>query len=206
MLLDAGAEHVLALEPSAAFEVLQRNLAHHGQRVTCVLARGDELAPEPPVDLVFAIGVLHHIPEPGPVAAAAYAALRPGGRVVVWLYGKEGNAVYLALVTPLRWVTTRLAAAPTEILARVLNVCFTGYMRLARRVPLPLRGYITHVFGHFTPERRVQVIYDQLKPAYARYYTRGEAEVLLRNAGFQDVHVHHRHGYSWTVIGTKPGA
>jgi hypothetical protein len=38
---------------------------------------------------------------------------------------------------------------------------------------------------------------DQL-PAY------GNLDYVFSNGNFRDVQVHHRHGYSWTVIGTKP--
>ena len=204
MALAAGAAHVTATEPSVAFDVLTRNLADAGSRVDCVRTTGDQLPLGLNADLVVAIGVLHHIPDPAPVVEAAFRALRPGGRILVWLYGREGNAAYLALVAPLRALTTRLPAAPTLVLARVLSAMFTGYMAVSRVVPLPLRGYIRHVIGKFTPARRVEVIYDQLKPAYAKYYTRDEARALIASAGFTDVQLHHRHGYSWTVTGIRP--
>lgn len=204
MALAAGAAHVTATEPSVAFDVLVRNLAQAGNRVDCVRTTGDRLPDGLSADLVLAIGVLHHIPDPAPVVDAAFRALRPGGRILVWLYGREGNAAYLSIVAPLRAVTTRLPAAPTLLLARVLSTLFTGYMAVSRVVPLPLRGYINHVIGKFTPERRVEVIYDQLKPAYAKYYTREEARALIASAGFSDVRIHHRHGYSWTVTGIRP--
>ena len=204
MLLDARAAHVVALEPSVAFDVLTRNLADAGDRVSFVRARGDEL-PAGDFDLVVSIGVLHHIPAPEPVVAAAFRALRPGGKLLVWLYGHEGNGTYLTFIQPLRWMTTRLPPGPTEVLARALSALFTAYMAVSRVVPLPLRSYIRHVIGKFPPERRVQVIFDQMKPAYAKYYRRHEALQLIRSAGFENVRVHHRHGYSWTVIGTKPG-
>ena len=56
-------------------------------------------------------------------------------------------------------------------------------------------------------ERRllVELIFDQLNCSYARYYTRSEAVALLERGGFQDVKAYHRHGMSWTVMGTKPG-
>jgi hypothetical protein len=57
-----------------------------------------------------------------------------------------------------------------------------------------------------TPDKRRLIIYDQLNPEWAKYYTRDEAERLLTAAGFEDVKLHHRGGYSWTVIGTKPVA
>jgi hypothetical protein len=38
----------------------------------------------------------------------------------------------------------------------------------------------------------------------ARYYKEAEARALFEEAGFRDVRLHHRHGYFWTVIATKP--
>jgi hypothetical protein len=60
------------------------------------------------------------------------------------------------------------------------------------------------VFTRLTPAKRRLVLYDQLNPAYAKYYARDEARGLLAHAGFRDICLHHRHGYSWSVIGTKP--
>src|SRR5262245_45405667 len=41
MLLEAGAAHVVALEPSAAYDVLRANVADWADRVACVQATGD---------------------------------------------------------------------------------------------------------------------------------------------------------------------
>jgi SAM-dependent methyltransferase len=203
MMLEAGAARVLALEPSVAFDVLERNTAPFGGRVELMRATGDRLPPDLGLDLVVAIGVIHHIPDPAPVLGAALRALRPGGRILVWVYGREGNGVYLSLVRPLRRLTTRLPPSATLACARLLSALFSAYIAVNRVVPLPLRGYIRHVIGHFTPKRRTEVIYDQLKPAYAKYYTRDEAIEAIRSAGFAEVEVHHRHGYSWTVTGVR---
>ncbi|WP_145831617.1 hypothetical protein [Bradyrhizobium huanghuaihaiense] len=62
------------------------------------------------------------------------------------------------------------------------------------------------VLAKFPRSVRRLTIYDQLNPAYAKYYTRAEAEALLSDAGFADVQLYHRHGYSWTVSGTRPAA
>jgi SAM-dependent methyltransferase len=204
MLLDAGAAHVVAVEPSAACEVLRRNLAAFGNRVECVQARGEDLPRDRAFDLVTSIGVLHHIPDPAPVVRAAFEAVRPGGRVLVWLYGREGNGLYLALTEPLRAITTRLPHAPVFALARLLTALLVPYVWLCRRLPLPLRGYFADVFGHMAYDKRELIVYDQLRPAYAKYYTRDEAAALLADGGFTDVRLHHRHGYSWTVSGTRP--
>lgn len=203
MMLAADAAHVLAVEPSQAFDVLQENTHHADERVSSLRCKGDEIPPDADLDILVSIGVLHHIPEPQPVVRAAYRALRPGGRMLVWLYGKEGNELYLSLVQPLRWLGQFIPDAALRLIAAMLVIPLSLYVGLCRWLPLPLSGYMTNVIGKFDLAKRRLVIYDQLNPAYAKYYTKAEAEALLRDAGFRDVSAYHRHGYSWTVVGTK---
>lgn len=59
------------------------------------------------------------------------------------------------------------------------------------------------ILGRLPADKRRLLIYDQLNPHFAKYYTRAEAVELISQAPF-DVEVHHRRGYSWVVIGTKP--
>ena len=204
MLLRAGASHVIAVEPSAeAFNVLCQNI-EYPEKVTFLQITGDQLPAYGDLDYVFSIGVLHHIPDPGPVAKAAFRALRPGGRFVAWLYGKEGNRLYLSLIQPLRIVTKRLPHFVLNAVTWLIYFPMALYVKLCRILPLPLREYISFVFGKMSPEKQRLIIYDQLNPAYAKYYTKSEAEKLFSSSEFTNVNIHHRHGYSWTVIGTKP--
>lgn len=204
MLLAAGAGHVTAVEPAGeAFAVLQRNVAHAGDRVSCLNLPGDRLPSDPPFELAMSIGVLHHIPDPDPVVKAVHAALPVGGRFVIWVYGHEGNEWYLRLAEPLRRVTVRLPHwALTACSAGLLGPLWL-YMAACRVAPLPLRGYLRNHFGRLSPKNQLLTIYDQLNPTYAKYYRRDEVTALLERNGFADVRVHHRHGYSWTAVGTK---
>ncbi len=203
MLLEAGAKHVVAVEPSDAFEVLSRNIKHP-EKVTCIKITGDQLPAYGDLDYIFSIGVLHHIPNPKPVVEAAFRALRPEGHFFVWLYGKEGNEFYLALIKPLRILTRKLPHLALVSLVWLIYHPLNLYIRLCHRFPLPLREYLLSILEKMSPEKRRLIIYDQLNPAYAKYYKRQEAIKLLEGGGFVNVRVHHRHGYSWTVIGTKP--
>jgi SAM-dependent methyltransferase len=203
MLLQAGAKHVTAVEPSDAYEVLCRNV-QHPQKVVCLKIPGDQLPAYGDLDYIFAIGVLHHIPHPGPVVKAAFRALRSGGRFFVWLYGKEGNSLYLTLIEPLRILTKHLPHSVLVALVEIIYWPLMLYIQLCRVLPLPLRRYMLSVLRKMSPEKRKLIIYDQLNPSYAKYYTRFEAEKLLVDGGFTNVQIHNRHGYSWSVIGTKP--
>jgi len=203
MLLDAGAKHVVAVEPSSAFFLLQENTAARRDRIAYLHDTGDRLPAGSELDLVVSIGVLHHIPDPVPVARAAYEALRSGGQMFVWLYGREGNETYLRLVEPLRRVTTRLPHSVLTAMSSGLSPLLDVYIALCRFVPLPIRAYSRGVLAKQPRSVRKLIIYDQLNPAYAKYYRKEEAERLLKSAGFEQVQSHHRHGYSWSVIGQK---
>lgn len=202
LLVDAGAERVIAVEPSASFDVLRRNTASRAERVELLATTGDRI-PHRQVDVIVAIGVLHHIPDPLPVVRRAHDLLRPGGRFLFWVYGREGNRLFLAAAAPLRWLARRLPDPLLARLADLLNLALSPYVWLCRWLPLPLHGYLRRVFRRFGWRQRSLVIFDQLNPTYARYYRRGEAMALLAEVGFVDVRAHHRHGYSWTVIGSR---
>lgn len=207
MLLAAGARQITAIEPSRAFEVLAERFADE-PRVQCHQEPGEGIAALGPFDLVLTFGVLHHIPEPLPVVRAIYDALEPGGRLFVWIYGREGNGLYLAFAQPLRVITKRLPDRILRGLVRVIDLPLAGYIWLCHRLPLPLPlpmgAYMREHLGKLGTENRRLTIFDQLNPSYAKYYRRDEAQALFAAAGFTDIRLYNRHGYSWSIIGTKP--
>lgn len=203
MLCDAGAAEVTAVEPSRAYDVLRKNIAHYGDRVTCYQVPGSRI-PDRQYDLVVSIGVLHHIPDPAATMRAAFQSLRPGGRMLAWLYGREGNELYLSLLTPLRGVTKRLPHQLNAALSWILDVPLAGYIAACRFVPLPLHDYVRNTLSKLTADKRRLTIYDQINPEWAEYYTYERAQRLFADAGFVDIRMHHRGGYSWSIIGTKP--
>ena len=202
-LIAAGAAHVTAIEPSrAAFQTLETNTKHIADQVTLICATGENI-PRTGFDIVISLGVLHHVVNPAPICDAAYRALRPGGRMIVWLYGKEGNAFYLFWAIPLREITRRLPLPLTKILCYLLTLLADGYTLLCRFLPLPMRRYFSDVYGKFEFKKRYLAIFDQLHTNYAKYYSENEARELLALAGFKSVQVYNRAGYSWTVLGSK---
>ena len=204
MMLECGAAHVVAVEPSDGYFVAQRNLARYGDRVTFLHGRGEDIPRDPPFDLIVSVGVLQFVPDPKPVVDAAFSALRPSGQFFVWLYAREGTAVYRGLVHALRVMGRILPHRALAAMVRGIDLALVCYMALCRVVPLPLHDYLENVVGRFTPEKRRLVIYDQLNPTHVHYHSREEAERLLTASGFVDVRLHHRRRYSWSVVGRKP--
>jgi SAM-dependent methyltransferase len=202
MLCEVGAEHVTAIEPSNAFSVLKENTSRLGKRVRCIHATGDQIPPDG-FDMIFSIGVIHHIVDPLPTLQAARRALRPGGKLLIWVYGLEGNTAYLAFARPLRAMLRYMPHIVIASLAWILEWPLRVHIFLSRWLPLPLKDYLQSVLRPLTADKRRLIIYDQLRPAHAKYYREREVCDLLEQSGFFDVKTHHRHGYSWTATGQR---
>jgi SAM-dependent methyltransferase len=202
--LAAGAAHLVALEPSDAFDVLRENTRNNADRITYLRVTGERLPADLDLDLILSIGVLHHVDDPAAVLRAAFRALKPGGRIAIWVYGRENNTALLALLTLLRTCTRSLPHALLALAVRVIDVPAAAYVRMCRVMRLPLRDYVTNVLGRMCPDKRRLVIYDQLNPEIARYYRRSEVEGMLKESGFREVRLYHRHGYSWAATAVRP--
>ncbi|MBF0100103.1 MAG: class I SAM-dependent methyltransferase [Desulfobacterales bacterium] len=209
MLLDAGVHHVYAVEPShEAFRILTMNIKamNRGEHVTPIHATGDRFELNEQVDCAFSIGVLHHIPDPIAVVQHVYDALKPGGFFFIWLYAYEGNTTYVKFLEPIRRITTKLPHRFLTWLAELFYYALSCYKIVCEFVTLPLCSYIKNVLWPMSPAKRRLVIYDQLNPSFSKYYTKEEAVNLLECVGFTNIRIHHRHGYSWSVIGYKPNS
>jgi len=74
-------------------------------------------------DLVYSIGVLHHLQNPKIGFESVVANTRPGGRFHCWVYAREGNDVIVWFVDPVRkvvsclpwWFTKYLVATPLVV-------------------------------------------------------------------------------------------
>lgn len=204
ILCKLGVRSILAVEPSESMAVLEKNAARYGSQVRYLKDLGERLDEEDAFDFVVSIGVLHHIEDPLPTVKAAARALRPGGRLLIWLYGMEGNRFYVGVVSALRFITKRI---PNRLLlgfSKATLVLTKAYVACCKVLPLPMRGYFVNVFDHFSENKKLLAIFDQLNPAHAKYYRRQEVIDLLEAAGFTQCRLYHRHGYSWTALAEKP--
>ncbi len=90
-------------------------------------------------DLVYSIGVLHHLKEPVKGFQSVIANTKPGGRFHCWVYAHEGNAVVIHLVDPIRkiasklpwWFTKYLIASPLVVPYYI----YAKLLRYCRRLP-----------------------------------------------------------------------
>ena len=150
-------------------------------------------------DVTFSIGVVHHLAEPAKALREMVRMTKPGGRVLIWVYGRENNAWLVRVMNPLRRrVFSRLPPAfphllsfgPAVVLWALLRLGFgrLEYLRLAR----------TFSFAHLR-----SIVFDQMLPRIAHYWTGAEAATMMREAGLSDVRAVWVNEVSWSVVGVK---
>ena len=207
-----GAREVVAVDLSGAVDAARVNLAALDN---VHVVQGDLLRlPLRPADrgggfdLIYSIGVLHHLPDPHAGFRSLLPYLRPGGTIAVWLYGYENNGFVRHAVEPLRRVTTKLPRSALRAVAWPLAVGFhaaakgvyrpLGDSRVGRS--LPLDEYMTSV-ADFSFRQNYGIVFDQLSAPTAAYIRGEELERWFAESGLTDVRISHRHGNSWRGSG-----
>jgi SAM-dependent methyltransferase len=151
-------------------------------------------------DLVYSIGVIHHLQHPERALASMVKAAKPGGRVLIWVYGLENNRWIVFLLDPVRKAlfsrlpvgfVHHLALYPTALLWLLLRFGFgnIAYFRLLRQFS----------FRHLR-----SIVFDQMLPRIAHYWERAAVERMMHEQGLRDVRLVWVNEMSWSAIGTKP--
>ncbi len=66
-----------------------------------------------------------------------------------------------------------------------------------------MKKYLINRFIKNTFKNRTQIIFDQLNPAYAKFYTKSEIKYLLENNGFQIIKIFDSAENNWGVRAKK---
>jgi len=150
-------------------------------------------------DIAFSIGVIHHLEFPDAAIARLVRATRPGGRVLVWLYGRENNGWIVGFFNPLRnLVFSRLRLSWVHALSWPLTLV----LWLLLRTGLQRIEYF-RLIRRFSFEHLRAIVFDHMIPKIARYYTRAEAVALLSKAGLEEIEAVWVNEMSWAVSGRR---
>jgi SAM-dependent methyltransferase len=162
-----------------------------------------------PCELVYCIGVLHHLKEPRAGFDAVLRNVAPRGRFHCWVYAHEGNGVIRRVVDPIRRLASRLPwwlikygiatplVVPYYLYAKALNA-----LRWTALRRLPLYDYSLWIakrdFAFFR-----HVAFDQLVTPQTVYFRRATIEEWLRDPRIDpsSTYLIFRNGNSWKFGG-----
>jgi SAM-dependent methyltransferase len=213
-----GARDVIAMDLSDAVETAQRNVGHlsnvhvvQGDLFCPPLRRGP--APSD-MDLVYCIGVLHHLEDPQGGFESLVQLLKPGGTISAWVYGSENNAIVHRVIDPLRRnltrrLSSRVLLALSWPLTLWLQLLVNGLYHPLRSTAvfqhLPSHAYLDSLAG-FNFRHKHAIVFDHLTAPTAFYITRAEFESWFDRLGLSDVEISWRNENSWRGRACRPRA
>lgn len=153
-------------------------------------------------DLAFSIGVIHHLEYPERALKKMARAVKPGGRVVIWVYGRENNRWLVSVFNPLRQMLfSRLPIGLTHHLSLYPAVLVWVLLRLGVRPIEYFRLIAKFDFPHLRA-----IVFDQMLPRIAHYWPRETVARMMVEAGLEDVRLTWVNQMSWSAVGTRPAA
>lgn len=150
-------------------------------------------------DIAFSIGVIHHLMDPEKAIRELTKATKPGGLVLIWVYGLEGNKLIVLVVNAIRSMTKFF---PPRIV-RLIALPLTAAVYLMAKINISRRPYVRQL-AHFKFNHIHSIVFDQLLPTVADYYTKSRArELLVGNRDLEEVRIYRVNQNSWTVLAKK---
>lgn len=197
-----GAE-VVAVDLSGAIDAARRNLAGK-PGIHFVQADIFRLPFAPSTfDFVYSWGVLHHTPDPPRAFAQLPPLVKPGGKLMAFVYANY-NKAYRMTTEFYRRFTTRL---PRRWLLKLCNVAIPLYY--VGKLPV-LGPFVTRILipvSVHPPSHRWRVgnTFDLYSPKYAFAYDHVEVHRWFKDAGLEQVTPVAPDG-GVVFVATKPGA
>ncbi len=151
-------------------------------------------------DIAFAIGVVHHLEDPARALTRMVRAVKPGGRVLIWVYGRDGTRGVISLLDPLRRaLLSRLPIAFVHHLSLYPTALFWLLLRLGLR---PIEYF--KLLARFRFVHLRSIVFDQMLPRIAYYWPRDKVASLMAEAGLEDIRIASVNEMSWSAIGMRP--
>lgn len=194
-----GAE-LVAVDLSEAVETAYAQTARY-PKLHVVQADGYSLPFRPCFDLVYSVGVLQHMPDPG-LAVVSMARVVPVGRpLVLWVYGRR--EFWYKPVDWLRIMTTRMPFRLLRLLSVLMALVSELFLLCPYRILSrwsPTRAIAERIpgriYAQFPFRENVLGWFDRLAAPVTHYFSRENVQTMLADAGFESIEVVARPGAS----------
>jgi SAM-dependent methyltransferase len=150
-------------------------------------------------EIAFSIGVIHHLEFPKAALEAMLRSTKPGGQVAIWVYGRENNEWLVSVLNPTRkFLFSRLPVSWVHVIsimsATILWVLLKAGLNQIAYFRLLRKFSFTHLRS---------IVFDQMLPRIANYWTKSEVEHLMLNAGISNIELVWVNEMSWAARGYK---
>ncbi|MGE0709422.1 MAG: class I SAM-dependent methyltransferase [Planctomycetota bacterium] len=161
-----------------------------------------------PFDVVFSIGVVHHTDDPDATVANLKRLVRPGGRLILWVYSREGNFLVRHLVERPRRLFLRHLPRPAVLgLSWALGAGITPLAHTLYRLPLsqlPYHAYMGN-WRKMSLRRNVSNVFDKLNAPQTQFVSEARARRWADDPDFDLVALSPYMGVSWRLTLRRKG-
>lgn len=157
-------------------------------------------------DIAYCIGVLHHTDDPRATLRNIVRHVKPGGRLILWVYSHEGNALNRWMVEPAKsFIVHHLPRKVVLWLSRILTMLVEIPVQTIYRLPLQFLPYYEYFqnWRKLSFERNVLNVFDKLNAPQTWFIRRDELEMWLKENDLENIHLSPYRGVSHRASGTK---
>lgn len=149
------------------------------------------------MDIVYSSGVLHHNPDTLEALRAVARALKPGGKIYIWLYHREPGLKW--------WLQLRLRSVIAPLPGPIKRAFVHAWViqAMARQYLRTLLG-VNEEFDRVTWKERTIDLMDMYTPRYRSMHTQDEVHGWYRDLGLQEIRTTEVRLWGFGVVGTKP--
>ena len=196
-ILKAGAARLLAVDYDArSVSAAKKNLTGFPQ---AQVERKSvyELDPKDTglFDRVTNIGVLHHLADPPAALQHLWKCVSPGGELIVWVYGKNGNRWIIPFIRVAQFFGSRLPLPFVHLIASVLAAVVWLGIRIA-----PMSTEYYRFIRRLRFKNLTSIVFDQMIPHIAHYWSEKDIRLMTDQLSDCTTTIHLVQGNSWTFI------
>lgn len=192
--------HITAVDLNTAD--LVSGVAREFDNITAIKADIATMTCDDPFDVVFAVGVVHHTDDPDATVANLKRFVRPGGRLILWVYAKEGNLLARLFVElPRRFVLRYLPRRIIESLAWLLALLIHPLVYSVYLLPLPFLPYYHYMenWRRLSLRRNMMNLFDKLNAPQTQFISAARVQRWAGDPEFTLEHLSHYVGVSWRI-------
>lgn len=157
-------------------------------------------------DVVFSIGVIHHTDDPEKTFDNLKRHVKPGGKLIIWVYSEEGNFLVKNIVEPLK--RALLSRMKRDTLRRVSEaLTLLMYIPVYSIYLLPLKSL--PYYEYFKNFRRLSFyrnclnVFDKLNAPQTFLIKRETIVRWFNDRDFREINISDYKKVSWRASGVK---
>jgi SAM-dependent methyltransferase len=157
-------------------------------------------------DIVFSIGVVHHTDDPDKTVQNLIKHTASGGKLILWVYSKEGNFLTEYLVDPIRKIfLTGFTRKSLLLLSQIITWLMYLPVYSIFLLPLSFLPYYEYFknFRKLSFYRNSLNVFDKLNAPQTQFIGKSRATNWLPMDKFSDVKISSYRGVSWRICGIK---